>query len=712
MNAPAETPRADGRCGRKKRRGWEAIALLLITLLSAALRLHRLPDVPPGLHYDEAFNGVSARTVLEERALRIFFADDMGEEPLAISVLALALAVLGDEPWIIRLVSAIAGILTVPLAWWLGRGLYRRPLPALGTALVLAILYWHVSFSRIGMEPIWLPFFATLAFAALLHGLRDPHRAPGLPQTPASNAGAGHGPRWALVLAGLALGGSLYTYKAGYFVPLLAAVFVACAALLERDFVRRNGRGLLLVAAVALLVAAPLLAYFASNPAHFMQRPASVALNAGGDNPQESLPALAANLPRVLGMFFLRGDANPRSNLPGRPVLDPFLALLFVAGLARAIARFGRPREMLPALWLGVMIVPTLVTTDAPHFGRAIGATPAVAALCAGGLAALASWTAALGRLRPAPARASGGSRMALLQTSTAALLVLGLISSGLSTARDYFQAWARSGDLFYAYDVGLVQVAGYVEGLPAAEKVYLTPTPGDHYTLQYLLKRQVASFDGRAGHVFPPALRSATQIVVVAEDGASLPALQSARPDGAIAWTLEDRYGRPYAVAYHLPARADPAPVPPYPVQATLGTGVRLLGYALDAKVVAPGEVVHLVLYWQALEPMAVDYTVFTHLLGENNPASGGPLWAGHDGQPDAGRYPTSAWQPGEIVLDVHPLAIPPDTPPGEYSLQAGLYLLASMERVPAWQAAGERLPEDAVPLGNVGVMSQGGEH
>ncbi|MDD3825216.1 MAG: glycosyltransferase family 39 protein, partial [Anaerolineae bacterium] len=316
MRAPGDAgPAAESRPARPAGR-WEAAALLLITLLAAALRLYRLPEVPPGLHYDEAFNGVSARSLLEDGTPRIFFADDMGEEPLAISLVAVALALLGEEAWIIRLVSAVAGILTVPLAWWLGRGIFCRALPALATALVLAILYWHVTFSRIGMEPIFVPLTATLAFAALLHGLRDAGARPGRRQLPA------------LLLAGLALGGSLYTYKAGYFVPVLAAAFVAYAALLERGFLRRNGRGLLLAAAVALLVAAPLLAYFAAHPDHFLQRPASVALSTA---PQDALPAMVSNLPEVLGMFFVRGDANPRSNLPGRPILDPFLALLFVA---------------------------------------------------------------------------------------------------------------------------------------------------------------------------------------------------------------------------------------------------------------------------------------------------------------------------------------------------------------------------------------------
>jgi hypothetical protein len=135
------------------------------------------------------------------------------------------------------------------------------------------------------------------------------------------------------------------------------------------------------------------------------------------------------------------------------------------------------------------------------------------------------------------------------------------------------------------------------------------------------------------------------------------------------------------------------------------LGDAIRLLGYSLDADRAMPGATIHLTLYWQVLAPLNDNYTVFVHLLGEHNPSTGGPLWAGHDSQPDGGHYPTRAWQPGEIILDVHPLAVPSDAPPGDYQIEAGLYLLATMTRLPASDAAGNHLPGDSVLLGVVGV-------
>jgi 4-amino-4-deoxy-L-arabinose transferase-like glycosyltransferase len=711
---PRPGPVATGERGLSK--SWEAAILVLITLLAAALRFYRLTEVPPGLHFDEAFKAVTARSLLEGAPPKLFFESDMGEEPVAMYLVTVALGLVGQEPWAVRLPSAIIGTLTVPLAWWLGREFFRlawagglsgarrteeTALPetlsgqggsrlqeqvvGLGTALVLSIMYWHLSFSRIGMEPILVPFFATLAFAAMAHGL--------------NLGGRGKRATLSLALAGLALGGSVYTYKAGYLVPVIAALFAGYAAVVERGFLRRQGRGLLLMALVALVVAMPLGIYFAIHPANFLQRPMSVALTGGATEDEGTLggpwQALADNLPRVLGMFFLQGDTNPRSNLPGRPALDPFLALLLLAGLIKALTGFRRPAFALSLLWLVVMILPTLLTEHAPHFGRAIGVTPALALLCG-----LGGWWLVFGIGGWKPLQ----SRIRYARQAIAAVLVVGLILAGASTAWAYFHTWARSPDLFYAYDVGLVHVAKYINTLSPDEDIYLTPTAHDHYTLEFLVNRPFASFDGRDGLPLPPPDRAATIIVLLGEDGTTLPFLQRVDPDGEITWTLADDYDRPYAAAYHLPANSS-APPPDHPADAILGGAVRLLGYSLDAEKVAAGSTLYLTLYWQSLAPLEHDYTVFTHLLGATNPTTNGPVWAGHDGQPDGGHYRTSVWQPGQIVLDVHPIWIPPDTPSGVYQLEAGLYLLETRARLPATDGGGSPLPADAVLLGAVEV-------
>ncbi len=128
----------------------------------------------------------------------------------------------------------------------------------------------------------------------------------------------------------------------------------------------------------------------------------------------------------------------------------------------------------------------------------------------------------------------------------------------------------------------------------------------------------------------------------------------------------------------------------PPNARQALFADNIELLGYALSSRhrsspfSAAPGGALTLDLYWRASDKISRDYTVFAHLVGESyNPATSGPVWAGHDSQPMLGGYPTTQWLVGQSVVDRHVLQLSSLAPPGEYVLEIGLYSLDSMERL-----------------------------
>ena len=75
----------------------------------------------------------------------------------------------------------------------------------------------------------------------------------------------------------------------------------------------------------------------------------------------------------------------------------------------------------------------------------------------------------------------------------------------------------------------------------------------------------------------------------------------------------------------------------------------------------------------WRAKSKMAADYTVFTHILSAD-----GTLFTQHDAPP---RIPTSAWRPGQIILDVHELTVPVDQP---FTLTVGMYRPDTGARLP----------------------------
>ena len=143
-------------------------ALLLITALAAFLRFWQLDRIPPGFHYDEAYEALEAWRVLTQRGYHpIFFPGNFGVEPLFIYFTSLAFRLFRETPTVMRGVAALIGTLSVPALYALGRELTRsdKLVPAalpLFAAFALAIMRWHIFFSRVGIEPILVPFLLTL----------------------------------------------------------------------------------------------------------------------------------------------------------------------------------------------------------------------------------------------------------------------------------------------------------------------------------------------------------------------------------------------------------------------------------------------------------------------------------------------------------------------------------------------------------------------
>jgi len=148
------------------------------------------------------------------------------------------------------------------------------------------------------------------------------------------------------------------------------------------------------------------------------------------------------------------------------------------------------------------------------------------------------------------------------------------------------------------------------------------------------------------------------------------------------------------YAWIYPTPQKISDELLPVQHVQsAQLDDAILLLGYDIAGEL-KPGWMVHLTLFWQALQPMEEDYTVFVHLID-----GGGNIWEQKDNPPVDGFYPTTQWEEGEIVRDQYDLFIPPDVPLGEYRLEVGMYLAETGERL---EVRGEEgpLPENRILL------------
>jgi len=161
---------------------------------------------------------------------------------------------------------------------------------------------------------------------------------------------------------------------------------------------------------------------------------------------------------------------------------------------------------------------------------------------------------------------------------------------------------------------------------------------------------------------------------------------------------------GQPLGVAaildYVRVERGSPGlPVPEQAASFSFDGAVSLWGYDLTPLMAEPGDTVRVVLYWRAERQVEKDYTVFVHLVDEE-----GTIWGQQDNEPEGGFYHTSFWDVGETLTDQYEFAIDQTTPPGEYRLEIGMYVLGTGQRLPVVDERTQTADDKAV-LGTVAV-------
>ncbi|MBC7236968.1 MAG: glycosyltransferase family 39 protein [Chloroflexi bacterium] len=179
-------------------------------------------------------------------------------------------------------------------------------------------------------------------------------------------------------------------------------------------------------------------------------------------------------------------------------------------------------------------------------------------------------------------------------------------------------------------------------------------------------------------------------------ETGERLRVLSEAQADGRVS-ILGDhvRFGR-----IVLPPRREGEI--PNPVHIELEGRIALVGYDLDRTAAAPGESLHLTLYWRALRDIDTNYSVFTQVVGKQD-----RIWAQMDGWPRGGQAPTATWRRGQLIVDPYVLTIKQEAPPGVYDLQVGMYT-AEGKRLTV-TGEGGHAKDTRILLGNIRVLPVG---
>jgi hypothetical protein len=244
-----------------------------------------------------------------------------------------------------------------------------------------------------------------------------------------------------------------------------------------------------LVAGVLLV---PLVRFASRNPQVFFQRSKDVAIW----NPAHHLPwpgALWTNTVTHLLMFNFQGDANPRHNIPDAPLLNPIEGVLLAIGLGLAIGRiFKWPRAVWLA-WFAVMLLPAILTIEAPQAHRAVGAIPAVYLLLGESLQGLYSL-------------AAGGARR-LRAAAVTALLFAVCVAAASQDVWRYFRVQLRNPLVWPAFQAEYHAVARFIKPLSDRDQIRISPVFFSYNILRFHLGDEFPYEPFRFSQEFPATM-------------------------------------------------------------------------------------------------------------------------------------------------------------------------------------------------------------
>jgi 4-amino-4-deoxy-L-arabinose transferase-like glycosyltransferase len=618
--------------------------LLLVIMLAAVLRFWQLGQLPPGLYRDEAYNGLDALSILDGRHA-LFFPANNGREPAYIYLTALFVALFGRSALAVRLSAAVIGTLTTWLTYQLVKAWFDHQVGLLA-AFVWAATLWPVHLSRIGLRPILLaPAMAATFWLGTMAFKQQK--------------------RWLWLLAGLVYGIGFYTYLAFRFTPML--LLAIALYLIWRGRAKALWPGVLWFGLGTAVTLFPLLLLILEQPAVFIGRTGQVSILNTAVNDGDLWGTVWQHIGRALGMFFWRGDTILRHNPAGRPVFDGFMALPFLVGLVWSIKNWRRPEAMVGLLWTAVMLGPTALAADTPHFLRASGVLPGVLIFPAIGLARMWKWELIAGWMR-----------------KTAVFILT--IGSLMLTVSDYVD-YGQSPDTSYLFEQAARNLAEQANEDVLGIDSFIDDRFWSGWPSIPFLVTNPNVYRFWPGTGLPPLTRISQLYIWPYAERDFIP---TALPTKALIWTKSGPLARgdlepepyPLYAYYHITPN-----LPDWPIQAQFGDKLALRRPPPPNTPISLSNppTVQVDLIWSADSPPSSSSAVFVHVVGPQGTI------AQTDAPPGNGHWPANWWRPGLLLHDRRVISLPEPFDPARYTILVGIYDIVTGDRLPVTDAFGQ---------------------
>lgn len=353
------------------------IPLALIVVLATLLRLYSLGTLPPALTWDEAAWGYNGYALVLRgtdefgKVTPVAYFESFGDfkPPVYAYLVSVAVKILGLNEFSTRAPSAVAGVITVFITYFLVLRIFpegkAKRAYALAAAFFLAISPWHINLSRAAFEANVSTMFIVAGVWFFLKAV-DTRKL-------------------YLVFSGICFVLSMYTFNsARVVVPLL----VLALTFFFRDSLRKNIPAVLIAGVISLMLLLPTIPFLISPQASLRFKEVNIfsdisiveKANLNQERSQDFIGDLVNNR-RVLyareylkhyfdnltpNFLFVKGDGNPKfsSQTVGQLYLwdIPFLFIgIFL------LFRKKEGRWYLLPVWILLGIIPAATARETPH---------------------------------------------------------------------------------------------------------------------------------------------------------------------------------------------------------------------------------------------------------------------------------------------------------------------------------------------------------
>lgn len=684
----------------------ETLLVALLLVIGFGVRMHALYGLPAGFSSEEITHIRITEGIRDAASLRIFWDTNIGGIETLFHLLQVStITLIGDGLLGYRMLAVFANLLALALVYALARRLFGRNV-AIVALLAMSFGIWPVLASRsvtpAALMNLWVLLVLWFIAQSYYVGKRVyPHRPRTLPYT--------------LLAIALTLTG--YTHYTGILASVGVVAFVFYLYYTQQPVSRlawwNSGYALNL----AFIFGLPYLISVLRNPA-----------TAGLYILWEDRPSSPLNFIESVGStliaFFVRGDSDPTSNVPGIPFLStPEGGVMMAVGVVISLSRWREARYALLLLFFGLGLLPDLWLRGGADNNALVFASPIAYILVGIGVVETFRIFRASTEL---PTRLEGLKQRAaflgtwpkpLIRLGALLLLLIGMRYGWLLQQR-FFVDWPDRTDTQIAYQTNLANTAQYLDQLIAAQPILICTgrieeqsitdfdvVVSDQQLLNWMMQRdnptyrvancnldfilingggpmQVLFTDPTSFSTMPPELKTwlnedvATLLDTVLLDDELLFAVDARQRLADKGGELQRRSMMFYP---REPGEDDNQPAP-HP--ARFGGNVTFLGYEPfeTEEGLTPGAILPVVSYWRIDGPLLPNTGIFLRL---------------HD-SPQASPYTevnqfaldVSRLQSRDVVVHLVYLTLPDTLRPQEYLLTTGVFDFNPTNQLPVYDA------------------------